>query len=118
MLGGGCAEKETTMAKERWWKAPGMVVLTSTKTNIVFGLHWLGEPRAARWPQNELLARLVGEEASHGLMRDGGGPSIRGGLRPDHHKEICARRSLAEKKRQVKGMEGGHEGGIEGKRSK
>jgi hypothetical protein len=31
LLGGGCAEKETTMAKERWWKAPGMVALTSTE---------------------------------------------------------------------------------------
>jgi hypothetical protein len=39
LLGGGCAKKETTMAKERWWKAPGMVVLTSTETNTVFGLH-------------------------------------------------------------------------------
>jgi hypothetical protein len=49
--GGRCAEKETTMAEERWWKAPGMVALTSTETNTVFGLHWPGEPRAARWPQ-------------------------------------------------------------------
>jgi hypothetical protein len=48
---GGCAEKETTMAEERWWKAPGMVALTSTETNTIFGLHWPGEPRAARWPQ-------------------------------------------------------------------
>jgi hypothetical protein len=47
----GYAEKETTMAEERWWKAPGMVALTSTKTNTVFGLHWPGEPRAARWPR-------------------------------------------------------------------
>jgi len=31
LLGGGCAEKETTMADERWWKAPGMVALTSTE---------------------------------------------------------------------------------------
>jgi hypothetical protein len=46
----GCVEKETTMARERWWKAPGKVVLTSTETDIVFGLHWPGEPRAARWP--------------------------------------------------------------------
>jgi hypothetical protein len=35
----GYAEKETTMAKERYWKAPGKVVLTSTETNTVFGLH-------------------------------------------------------------------------------
>jgi hypothetical protein len=47
----GYAEKETTMAEERWWKAPGKVALTSTETNTVFGLHWLGEPRAARWPE-------------------------------------------------------------------
>jgi hypothetical protein len=39
LLRGGCAEKETTMAKERWWKAPGKVMLTSIETNIVFGLH-------------------------------------------------------------------------------
>jgi hypothetical protein len=72
------------MAEERWWKAPGMVALTSTETNTVFGLHWPGEPRAARWPRNELLARMVGEEAPHELMRDGGEPPIHGGLRPDH----------------------------------
>jgi hypothetical protein len=47
----GCAEKETTMAEERRWKAPGMVALTSTETNTVFGLHWPGEPRVARWPR-------------------------------------------------------------------
>jgi hypothetical protein len=47
----GYAEKETTMAEERWWKAPGKVALTSTETNTVFGLHWPGEPRAARWPE-------------------------------------------------------------------
>jgi hypothetical protein len=47
----GYAENETTMAGERWWKAPGMVALTSTETNTVFGLHWPEEPRAARWPQ-------------------------------------------------------------------
>jgi hypothetical protein len=87
------------MAEERWWKAPGMVALTSTETNTVFGLHWPGEPRAARWPRNELLARLVGEEAPHELMRDGGEPPIHGGLRPDHHGEIHATRNLAEKKR-------------------
>jgi hypothetical protein len=51
LLRGGCTEKETTMAEERWWKAPGMVALTSTETNTVFGLHWPGEPRAARWPR-------------------------------------------------------------------
>jgi hypothetical protein len=76
------------MAKERWWKAPGMVALTSTETNTVFGLHWPGEPRVAHWPRNELLARLVGEEAPHGLMRDGGELPICGGLRPDHRGEI------------------------------
>jgi hypothetical protein len=47
----GYAEKETTMAGERWWKALRMVALTSTKTNTVFVLHWPGEPRAAYWPR-------------------------------------------------------------------
>jgi hypothetical protein len=51
LLRGGCAEKETTMVEERWWKAPGMVALTSTKTNTVFGLHWPEEPRVTHWPQ-------------------------------------------------------------------
>jgi hypothetical protein len=51
LLRGGCTERKTTMAEERWWKAHGMVALTSTKTNIVFGLHWPGEPRVARWPR-------------------------------------------------------------------
>ena len=27
----GYAKKETMMAEERWWKAPGMVALTSTE---------------------------------------------------------------------------------------
>jgi hypothetical protein len=45
------------------------------------------------------------------LMRDGGGLSIRGGLRPDHRGEIRATCNLAENKRQVKGVEGGREGG-------
>jgi hypothetical protein len=47
----GYAKKETMMAEERWWKALGKVALTSTKTNTIFGLHWLGEPRVARWPR-------------------------------------------------------------------
>jgi hypothetical protein len=100
------------MAEERWWKAPGMVALTSTETNTVFGLHWPGEPRAARWPRNELLARLVGEEAPHELMRDGGEPPIRGGLRPDHRGEIRATRNLAGKEKAGKRCgRGGREGG-------
>ena len=48
LLRGGCAKKETTMAEERWWKEPGMVALTSTETNTVFGLHLPGELRVAR----------------------------------------------------------------------
>ena len=47
----GYAEKETTMAGERWWKAPRMAALSSTETNTVFGLHWPEETRAALWPQ-------------------------------------------------------------------
>jgi hypothetical protein len=35
----GYAEKETMMDKERWWKAPGKVALTSTEINTIFGLH-------------------------------------------------------------------------------
>jgi hypothetical protein len=58
-----------------------------------------GEPRAARWPRNELLTRMVGEEAPHELMRDGGEPPIHGGLRPDHHGEIRATRNLARKEK-------------------
>jgi hypothetical protein len=61
LLRGGCVEKENTMAEERWWKASGMVVLTSTETNTVFRLHWLREPRVACWPQIKSLARLVGK---------------------------------------------------------
>jgi hypothetical protein len=36
LLRGGCADKETTMAEERWWKAPGMVALTSTEPNRIW----------------------------------------------------------------------------------
>jgi hypothetical protein len=57
---------------------------------------------------------MVGEEAPHELMRDGGEPPIRGGLRPDHRGGIRATRNLAGKKRQVKGV-GGGEGEIAGK---
>jgi hypothetical protein len=64
--------------------------------------------RAARWPRNELLARLVGEEAPHELMRDGGEPPIHGSLRPDHRGEVHATRNLdRKKKRQERGVEGG-----------
>jgi hypothetical protein len=35
----GYAEKETTMAGERQWKAPRMVASTFTENNTVFGLH-------------------------------------------------------------------------------
>jgi hypothetical protein len=48
-----------------------MVALTSTETNTIFGIHWPGEPRAAFRPRNELLTRLVGEEAPQELIRDG-----------------------------------------------
>jgi hypothetical protein len=51
LLRGEGVEKETTMAKKRWWKAPGKEALTSAETNTVFGLHWPREPRAARWPR-------------------------------------------------------------------
>ena len=87
------------MAEERWWKAPGKVALTSTETNTIFGLHWLGKPRTTRWPRNELLSRLIGEEAPHGLMRDGGEPPICGGLRPDHRREIRATHNLTEQRK-------------------
>jgi hypothetical protein len=58
--------------------------------------------RAARWPRNELLARLVGEEAPHELMRDGGEPPICGSLRPDHRGEVHATRNLAGKEKEGK----------------
>jgi hypothetical protein len=47
----GYVENGTMMVGERWWKATRMVVLTSTETNTIFGLHWPGEPRAACWPR-------------------------------------------------------------------
>ena len=52
-----------------------------------------------RWPQNELLARLVGEEDPHELMRDGGEPPICGSLKPDHCGEVHATRNLAGKEK-------------------
>ena len=42
---------------------------------------------------------MVGEEAPHELMRDGGEPPIRGGLRPDHCVGIRATHNLAEKEK-------------------
>ena len=56
-------------------------------------------PRAARWPRNELLARLVGEEAPHELMRDGGEPPICGSLRPDHRGEVRATHNFSRKEK-------------------
>jgi hypothetical protein len=53
---------------------------------------------------------MVGEEAPHELMRDGGEPPIHGGLRPDHRREFVPHTTSLEKKRQVKGVEGGCEG--------
>jgi len=47
--------KETTMANERWWKAPGMVALTSTETNIVFGLHWSEDQERLAGPEMNYL---------------------------------------------------------------
>jgi hypothetical protein len=55
--------------------------------------------RASRWPRNEFLARLVGEEAPHELMRDGGEPPIHGSLRPDHRGEFRATCNLTEKEK-------------------
>jgi hypothetical protein len=43
----GCAEKETTMAVEGTWKGG---VNFHRELNTVFGLHWPGEPKVARWP--------------------------------------------------------------------
>jgi hypothetical protein len=42
---------------------------------------------------------LVGEEAPHELMRDGGEPPICGSLRPDHHGEVRATCNLTEKEK-------------------
>jgi hypothetical protein len=63
--------------------------------------------RAARWPRNELLARLVGEEAPHELMRDGGEPPIRGSLRPDHRGEIHATQPRQKRKGRKEVWRGG-----------
>jgi hypothetical protein len=49
------------MADERWWKAPGMVALTSTKTNMY--LVFTGPKiKSGSLALNELLVGLVGEE--------------------------------------------------------
>ena len=56
----------------------------------------------ARWPRNELLARLVGEEAPHELMRDGDEPPIYGGLRTDHRGDVHATCNLAKKEKKGK----------------
>jgi hypothetical protein len=55
---------------------------------------------------------MVGEEAPHELMRDGGEPPIRGGLRPDHRGGIRATRNLAGKEKAGKRRgRGGTRGG-------
>ena len=56
----------------------------------------------ACWPQNELLARMVGEEDPHELMRDGGEPPIYGGLIPDHCTKIRATRNLVKEEKEGK----------------
>jgi hypothetical protein len=42
---------------------------------------------------------MVGEEAPHELMKDGGEPPIHGGLRPDHRGRIRATRNLVGKEK-------------------
>ena len=54
-VGRGVCWKETMMADERWWKAPGMVALTSTETNTVFGLHWPEDQERLTGPEINYL---------------------------------------------------------------
>jgi hypothetical protein len=49
----GYAEKETTMAAERWWKAPWKVVLTSTEKEIPY-LDFTGSENQKRFTGPEL----------------------------------------------------------------
>ena len=61
---------------------------------------------------------MVGKEAPHELMRDGGEPPIRGGLRPDHRGGIRATRNLAGKEKASKRCGRGREGEIAGEKDR
>ena len=54
---------------------------------------------------------MVGEEAPHELMRDGGELPICGGLRPEHSGGIRATHNLAKKEKAVKKCGRGTRGG-------
>jgi hypothetical protein len=76
-----------------------MVALTSTETNTVFGLHWPGEPRAARWPELNDSPGLVGKGLLMSNEGWGGGElPIHRVLKPEHREEGRATRNLAERR--------------------
>jgi hypothetical protein len=44
------------MVDERWCKATGMVVLTSTETNTILGLHWHKDQEWLAGPEMDYLS--------------------------------------------------------------
>jgi hypothetical protein len=79
--------------------------LTSTmKKKTVFGLHWPGEPKAARWLPNLMPRRLVGGRLNGGWD---GEPPIHGAVRPDQTRgESCHTRPRERIWRAAETMEG------------
>jgi hypothetical protein len=61
--------KETTMANERWWKGPGMVVFTSTEP-VPYWFYFLKDQRNSLTP----------EWISHQLGRWGGSSRVNEGM--------------------------------------
>jgi hypothetical protein len=60
--------------------------------NTIFGLHWPGEPKSARWPPNLMSRRLVGGRLDEGWD---GEPPIRRAVRPDQREGNHATHNLA-----------------------
>ena len=61
---------------------------------------------------------MVGEEAPHELIRDGGELPIHGGLKLDHRRGIRVTHNLTRIEKVGKRCGRGHEGGIVGKDQK
>jgi hypothetical protein len=56
----GCVQKETKMVAERWWKAPGKVVLTSTENQYRIWTSLAQRTKRGSLAPNLMSRKLVG----------------------------------------------------------
>jgi hypothetical protein len=92
--------KETTMDNVRWWKGPGMVVLTSTEP-VSYWSYLLKDQRNSLTP--EWISRHIGRWGGSSRVNEGMGvnrPSITA-PRPDRGQgNLCHTQSCREKARE------------------